>query len=205
MTHAKRFLPLIVGLALFLTINCAVTEGSTFTAGKTGAALKEWTLKVHLQYKVTEVTAECNVDFSGETEALESSSLVLVPSYKTCLQFGSNSTTINTEGCIYKLTATTNEAGLATMHLEKCSSGGILITMHYFGTCHIFVKNQEIKGVRYENLEGALIVSFEASAIHAEVTKVASVCPLSAGTHTNMSYVGQSKIEAEGTTLQWDK
>jgi hypothetical protein len=193
-------LALVAVLSLSGLTGLSTASAAKFTAGKVGAALKTTTLRTN-EMTLTGSKIQCaTAIFTGQTEALESSSQKAVPQYSNCTAFGMSGATINSSGCVYNFTAS------GEVHIESCTSGGFTVaSATAFGKCKMFVKNQSIpNAVTYSNTVGKVDVDVIAEGIHVEVTESTGICPVKLGTHTTGKTSIKVEVAAEGTTIQWD-
>jgi len=202
MKHIKTLGLLAVAvMALAAVFGTASASAAKFTAGKVGAAIEETTLKNHV-FTITGSNTECtNISYTGATEALESESQMVTPSYSGCTAFGFAATITNTN-CTYTLTAN------KTVHIQSTGGGTCSLTIrvnNVFAQCDVTVGVQNgLASVTYTNGAGDLVVVVNISKISAKVNESSGLCPLTVGSHTTASYTGESTVKAAGTTIAWD-
>ncbi len=204
MKHIKT-LGLLAIAAMALTAFVGVSSASAatkFTSTKVGSTINETTLVQHV-FTVTGSQVKCsNITYSGSTEALESTSQKVIPSYSECTAFGLPAT-VTPKNCRYNLTAE------GTAHMEEIKAGEgceiVIKASSIFGECLVDVAMQTVNGLSYSN-DGAsaIIVKVNSSGLSDNVTKSSGVCPLAVGKHTNATYTGESTVTASGANVQVD-
>lgn len=188
----------IAVMALTAVIGTAsASAAAKFTAGKVGVFLEDTTLSEHV-LTITGSPVKCSTtDFSGSTEALESTTLRLSPSFFGCTAFGFSATVTNS-GCTYILWAN-GLFDLSTVCKLTISVNNV------FAKCTAVITGQfSVGSVSYTNGAGDIVIKFNANSVKDEVTQSSGLCPLTVGTHTNASYTGESTVKASGTTLSRD-
>jgi len=191
---------LLAVIASMMLLGAGTASAAKFTAGKVGAKLSTTILEQN-EMSLTGSKIQCaNASFSGTTEALESTFQKGVPLYTNCTAFGF-AATVNTSGCVYKLTAN------GEVHIEGCTAGGFYIEVNsVFAKCKLFVKNQSVpNALTYSNTASTVDISVHVENAHGEVTESSGLCPVTKGTHTTVSTSVKVEAKAEGTTIQWDK
>jgi len=204
MKHMKTLGLLAVAvMALAAIFGTASASAAKFTAGKVGAKLTTET-KVNHVFSVTGSNVECkSIAFEGSTEALETESQIVHPSYKECTAFGF-AATVNVINCKFTLQSNQTVTLKKTDTINKCRI--TIVVNNVFAQCEVEVGEQSIAGaVSYSNGAGDINVKVNGSANIADtVLKSSGLCPLTVGSHSNSHYSGESTVKAEGTTITFD-
>jgi len=198
-------------LALVATVVVAfvgVSSASAFTKftfNKVGAAMEETTIKTPILTVTGSETKCTSTTYTGSTEGLETTSQKLTPKWEGCTAFGLPATFTNIN-CRFNFTIGTPAGN--TIHMERIDATKpcelTKVSKNLFGECHVEITEQTINGVSYENdpaKAGAIIVKINASGISAHVTKSTGVCPLTVGTHTNLTWTGELTFTASGASI----
>jgi len=209
MKHIKTLGLLAVSVMALTAVfgTASASAAPKFTSSALGLNLKTTTLVNHA-FSVTGAKTECKkITFAGATETLSGPSQNVHPAYDECTAFGLPAKvkvtnckfTINADGTVHLVkTDTSPGAELCSIHIEAES---------IFGKCKVTITEQTISlGVSFTNGEGDIKLKVNGEANIADhVTESTGVCPLTVGTHTNAHYTGESTVQAEGGTIQWDK
>jgi len=183
-----------------LTATGASAE-ALFTSEEVGATI-QGTVETSLIWTVTGSQATCTEpSFAGVTEAAESETLRVVPTYKGCTAFGLPATMSN-ENCVFVIFSD------GTLAIEpvapKASCQFVIAATSIFGKCKAVIKNQSLTGaVTFGSASEGVQATFGATGVAAEVTESTGVCPLTIGSHKNATYSGKLFLSAKGSWLRW--
>jgi len=133
--------------------------------------------------------------FTGEVEALTSTTQSVHPEYSGCTAFGIANAKVETEGCKY-----TFHTNTGLVDLSGCTAGFVNITVSipFIATCVVHVPNQtNINGQTFTT-EGTtpnrrIVVDTASTNIAASVVTSSGICPLTVGSATS-SYKGATTV-----------
>ena len=196
----------ILGLLAWTAIATAALVGATaasaakFTAGKTGATGLEEPLKSYVGTITGSSTSCTSYNLLGKTEGTETEFVKGNVEVSGC-SFAGMPATVTGSSCEFAVYAN----GEGKMTGEGCEVIGIASSL--FGKCKSITKPQTLTNAASFSNGGAsdIVVESHHSGVVVEVTESTGICPLTVGKHTNASFTGESTVEAEGTTLAWDK
>jgi hypothetical protein len=207
MKHFKTLGLLVLAiLALVAAFSTVSASASEFTMSKGGLKFNETTLKKHTLYVTGSAAACTNVTFEGQTSGTTSTSEAVIPTFSNCTAFGfAANVTVTT--C--KLTFGANgTVTLANTHTEPADPCSIHITVdNVFAHCKVTLTEQSIaSAVSYSNgpNNDIILKANSAANVSDHVTESTGLCPLTAGTHTNAHWEGESALEAVGGTITFD-
>lgn len=155
-------------------------------------------------FKVDGQSATCkSVELNGATLNGPTTELALTPTYKECTVFGFANSTINPNGCTYRLTQPEGSADKwAGPFKIKCPAGKkLVIEATPFGsTCKVEIGEQTLaSGVTYENktAEEKIGLTLSLSGVKSTTAIDNGICPLTGtGERNNSTYAGGSTASA---------
>ncbi|HEU5252335.1 MAG TPA: hypothetical protein VFU16_03285 [Solirubrobacterales bacterium] len=155
-------------------------------------------------FKVDGQSATCkSVELNGTALNGPVTELALTPTYKECTVFGFANSTINPNGCTYRLAQPEGSAdSWAGSFRFKCPAGKkLVIEATPFGsTCKVEIGEQTLaSGVAYENetAEEVIDLTFSLSGIKSTTAIDNGICPLTGtGERNNSTYAGGSTASA---------
>jgi len=174
-----------------------VTGGTEFHAGTSPHTLWSGTQSGEDVFTVKAGTVKCRkITSSGTTTAATTTTLDLTPSFSECTAFGFVGTTVDANGCIYRLH--TAKEGISTQGTSiVCPEGKAIVVTA--SNCELSVPAQGVLGtVTYTNTEGDITADLNLSAIkYTQVSKSFPGC--TNGTFTDGKYVGATTLTATDT------
>ena len=190
-----------LGLLLLLTVLLVITASAPaaeFHAGDSPHTLWSGSEVGTDIFTVKAGTVNCNeITYAGTTTVATTTTLDLSPSFKGCTGFGFVNTTIDPNGCSYRLH--TGKEGSSTQGTSiVCPEGkeGIVVTAF---NCWVTIPPQSgLKTVTYTNGEGDITVDFNLAGVkYTQTSKSFPGC--TNGTFTDGKYVGTTTLQATDT------
>lgn len=200
MRHLKTIVLAASVIAAFTAfVGVASASAAEFHATTKGVAISGEQV-VTQKFTITGSSVTCiNAEFTGTVAATATASTTMNvhPEYVSCTAFGFAGATINTAGCQYNFHSQTG-----TLDIEGCTAGGIVIEVNN-GAAKCVVKIPNQTGVNGQSwaTEGTspnrdIKWTTNAANIAAETTTSSSLCPLTVGKDTGVTYTGTTTLKA---------
>jgi hypothetical protein len=197
MKHLKTLgLAILALVAVSALSGVASASAAEFHASAVGVAIHGEQVTAH-KFTITGSSVTCErATFTGTTEALNSTTQKVHPSYEHCTAFGFAGAIVNTTGCQYNFHTQTG-----TVDLESCTNGGITIEVNAgLGKCITKIPSQTgILGQSFATVGTSpsrdITETTKATNIAAETVTSTGLCPLTVGKDTGGTYTGTTTMK----------